>query len=250
MDTITALMASEEGGQADRRQVRGGRRFETRLDDLDHRRRRQARGRDRAHGDRCGECRRNRCATTTRPTASGRRPSETTPNRRSSRISARPRWRKLENLVDPYFYRDRLTMPKFIMNASGDQFFLPDSSQFYFADLTGDKYLRYVPNADHSLDDTDAVESLLAFYLTVLHNKPRPVMSWTFEEDGAIRVRLQDARGQGRPVAGHQPGRTRLPRGNAGQEIHELGPRRPRRRCVRGPGRCTAARAGRPTISS
>ena len=54
--------------------------------------------------------------------------------------------------------------------------------------MTGDKYLRYVPNADHSLDDTDAVESLLAFYLTVLHHKPRPVMSWTFEDDGAIRV--------------------------------------------------------------
>jgi PhoPQ-activated pathogenicity-related protein len=99
-----------------------------------------------------------------------------------------PEMGKLEKLVDPYFYRDRLAMPKFIMNASGDQFFLPDSSQFYFDDLTGDKYLRYVPNADHGLDDTDAVESLLAFYLTVLHNKPRPVMSWTFEDDGTIRV--------------------------------------------------------------
>ena len=43
-----------------------------------------------------------------------------------------PEMEKLEKLVDPYFYRDRLTMPKFIMNASGDQFFLPDSSQFYF----------------------------------------------------------------------------------------------------------------------
>jgi PhoPQ-activated pathogenicity-related protein len=99
-----------------------------------------------------------------------------------------PAMEKLEKLVDPYFYRDRLTMPKFIINASGDQFFLPDSSRFYFDDLTGDKYLRYVPNADHSLDDTDAIESLLAFYLTVLHNKPRPEISWTFEDDGAIRV--------------------------------------------------------------
>ena len=52
-------------------------------------------------------------------------------------------------------------MPKFIMNASGDQFFLPDSSQFYFDDLTGDKYLRYVPNADHWLDDTDARRELV-----------------------------------------------------------------------------------------
>jgi PhoPQ-activated pathogenicity-related protein len=102
-----------------------------------------------------------------------------------------PEMEKLEKLVDPYFYRDRLTMPKFIMNASGDQFFLPDSSQFYFDDLPGDKYLRYVPNADHSLDGTDAVKSLLAFYLTVLHNKPRPVVHWTFEDDGSIVVTSQ-----------------------------------------------------------
>ncbi|NLX55558.1 MAG: PhoPQ-activated pathogenicity [Planctomycetaceae bacterium] len=99
-----------------------------------------------------------------------------------------PEMEALVKLVDPYFYRDRLTMPKFIMNATGDQFFLPDSSQFYFDDLPGEKYLRYVPNTDHSLGESDAVESLLAFYLTVLHNTPRPVMTWTFEDDGAIRV--------------------------------------------------------------
>ncbi len=95
---------------------------------------------------------------------------------------------QLEQLVDPYSYRDRLAMPKFILNASGDQFFLPDSSQFYFDGLRGDKYLCYVPNADHSLDGSDAVQSLLAFYLTVLRHKPRPEITWSFETDGAIRV--------------------------------------------------------------
>ena len=47
-----------------------------------------------------------------------------------------------------------------MVNASGDQFFLPDSSQFYFDDLSGEKYLRYVPNASHSLEKTDALENL------------------------------------------------------------------------------------------
>ena len=102
-----------------------------------------------------------------------------------------PEMENLQKLVDPYFYRDRLTMPKYILNGSGDQFFLPDSSQFYFDDLIGDKYLRYVPNADHSLDGSDAVESLLAFYWTLLHNKPRPEMSWSFLDDGSIRVRAK-----------------------------------------------------------
>ena len=41
----------------------------------------------------------------------------------------------LIRIEDPYSYRYRLTMPKFIVNAAGDQYFLPDSSQFYFAGL-------------------------------------------------------------------------------------------------------------------
>ena len=52
----------------------------------------------------------------------------------------------LLKIEDPYEYRDRLTMPKYLVNATGDQFFLPDSSQFYFDELKGEKYLRYVPN--------------------------------------------------------------------------------------------------------
>jgi len=57
-------------------------------------------------------------------------------------------------IVEPLEYRDRLTMPKLIVNASGDQFFLPDSSRFYFDRLPGVKYLRCVPNADHSLKNS------------------------------------------------------------------------------------------------
>jgi PhoPQ-activated pathogenicity-related protein len=102
-----------------------------------------------------------------------------------------PRLAKLYEIEDPYSYRDRLTMPKFIVNSAGDEFFLPDSSQFYFDDLKGEKYLRYVPNSNHSLKDTDAVESIIAFYQTVLSGTPRPKYSWTFETSGAIRVQSE-----------------------------------------------------------
>ncbi len=100
-----------------------------------------------------------------------------------------PRMKSLQELVDPYYYRNRLKMPKYIMNGSGDQFFLPDSSRFYFDELKGKKYLRYFPNADHSLNGTDAVQNLLAFYLTVLKNKPCPEVSWSFADDGSIQVK-------------------------------------------------------------
>ena len=95
-------------------------------------------------------------------------------------------------IEDPYSYIDRLTMPKFIVNAAGDEFFLPDSSQFYFHELKGEKHLRYVPNAKHSLEGTDARESVLAFYQAILENRPRPEFTWTFEDDGAIRVKTKE----------------------------------------------------------
>lgn len=106
--------------------------------------------------------------------------------------SADPKLKDLYAIEDPYSYRDRLTMPKFIINSAGDQFFCPDSSQFYYDGLKGEKYLRYVPNSDHSLKDTDALESLVAFHWTVLVGKPRPKVSWSFDPDGSIRVTTPD----------------------------------------------------------
>ena len=99
-----------------------------------------------------------------------------------------PQFRALMKIEEPYEYRDRLTLPKFIVNAAGDQFFLPDSSQFYFDDLQGEKQLRYVPNAGHSLDKSDAIESVHAFYASVVKGTPRPEVKWTFERDGSIKV--------------------------------------------------------------
>jgi PhoPQ-activated pathogenicity-related protein len=103
-----------------------------------------------------------------------------------------PRMEELCRLVDPYYYRHRLTMPKYIINAAGDQFFLPDSSQFYYDQLEGEKYLRYVPNADHGLDGSDAQESMAAFMTLIMKNQPRPRFSWTEEADGAFKVTTVD----------------------------------------------------------
>jgi PhoPQ-activated pathogenicity-related protein len=103
-----------------------------------------------------------------------------------------PRMQSLYELVDPYYYRHRLTMPKFIINASGDQFFLPDSSQFYFDQLRGQKNLRYVPNADHSLRGSDAMESITAFYSLILNGRATPSFSWEHERGGFVRVKVKD----------------------------------------------------------
>jgi len=94
----------------------------------------------------------------------------------------------LLEIEDPFAYRDRLSMPKFVINSAGDQYFLPDSSRFYFDALIGEKYLRYVPNTDHSLKGTDARESMLAFYHAIGAGQPRPKFSWSFAPNGVIEV--------------------------------------------------------------
>ena len=105
-----------------------------------------------------------------------------------------PEYQAVLAIEDPYHYRHRarLKMPKYLVNASGDQFFLPDNSQFYYAQLQGEKYLRYVENTKHNLAGSDARESMLAFYLSVLKNEKRPRYSWTKESDGTLIVKTTD----------------------------------------------------------
>ncbi|HMV49125.1 MAG TPA: PhoPQ-activated pathogenicity-related family protein [Blastocatellia bacterium] len=105
-----------------------------------------------------------------------------------------PEYKAVLDVEDPYNYRrrDSLKMPKFMINAAGDQFFLPDNSQFYYGELPEEKHIRYVPNAKHDLAGSDAVDSLTAFYQAILTNTPRPRFSWKKEKDGSLVVRPVD----------------------------------------------------------
>jgi PhoPQ-activated pathogenicity-related protein len=106
--------------------------------------------------------------------------------------SGTPQFRALMEIEDPFSYRDRLTMPKFVVNSTGDQYFLPDSSQFYFPDLRGEKYLRYVPNTRHDLENSDAYPSMIAFYESIITGSPRPKFDCKSETDGSIVVASAD----------------------------------------------------------
>jgi PhoPQ-activated pathogenicity-related protein len=105
-----------------------------------------------------------------------------------------PEYRAVLAIEDPYNYRNRpaLRMPKFMINASGDQFFLPDGSQFYYNDLPEEKHLRYVPNAKHNLAGSDAVESQLAFYQSIVTGTPRPRFTWKKQADGSLVIDVAD----------------------------------------------------------
>ncbi|MDB5453682.1 MAG: PhoPQ-activated pathogenicity-related protein [Caulobacteraceae bacterium] len=105
-----------------------------------------------------------------------------------------PGYQHVLAIEDPWQYRarPRMKMPKYEINASGDQFFLPDNSQFYYGDLPEEKRIRYVPNARHNLGESDAQESMSAFYYAILHNVPRPRYSWVKRPDGTLVVKPVD----------------------------------------------------------
>jgi PhoPQ-activated pathogenicity-related protein len=97
-----------------------------------------------------------------------------------------PEGQALLKIVDPYEYRNRITIPKYLINSTGDQFFLPDSAQFYFHDLKGQKHLRYVPNTDHGFDRFDVPYSMLVFYQSILADSPRPRFGWAVKDDRIV----------------------------------------------------------------
>lgn len=86
---------------------------------------------------------------------------------------------RLLEISDPYSFLDAFTdIPKLLINGSGDQFFLPDSWQFYWHELKGEKHLVYIPNAGHSLENSDAMQILLGFYKQILTDQARPEYTW------------------------------------------------------------------------
>jgi PhoPQ-activated pathogenicity-related protein len=94
----------------------------------------------------------------------------------------------IRNFVDPYEYRTRYTMPKFVINSAGDQYFLSDSTQFYFKDLPAPKYLLYNPNTDHGLSGSQADKALLAWYMAILGGRQLPDFSWNIAGEGHMVV--------------------------------------------------------------
>ena len=101
-----------------------------------------------------------------------------------------PEFAAVLKIEDPYMYRHRARMkiPKYVINASGDQYFLPDNSQYYFLDLPDEKLLRYVPNTKHNLAGSDARESMIAFYDSLIHGRERPEYTWAIRDDGSIEA--------------------------------------------------------------
>ena len=66
-------------------------------------------------------------------------------------IPETPEGRRLLSLIDPWAYRDRLTMPKLIINGTNDFYWATDALNLYWDGIPADKWVLYIPNAGHNL---------------------------------------------------------------------------------------------------
>ncbi|MDB5427834.1 MAG: PhoPQ-activated pathogenicity-related protein [Massilia sp.] len=107
------------------------------------------------------------------------------------RMIGSPGLTEVNRIEDPLNYRDRpsMKMPKYVINAVGDEYFPPDNTRFSYHLLPETKRLRMIPNSKHSTAGTDIDDSMTAFYDAVLNHRALPSYSWTVRKDGAIVVR-------------------------------------------------------------
>ena len=99
--------------------------------------------------------------------------------------------RRLADMVDPYTYRDRATMPKLIVAGTNDPYWPLGAANDYFADLVGPKHLLYAPNSGHGLDDrVRVIQGVAAFAAWRVGEIQFPQLRWELQggEDGAGRI--------------------------------------------------------------
>ena len=94
---------------------------------------------------------------------------------------------------DPYFYFDRLTLPKLIVNAVADEFQQPDDTHYWWSDLPEPKHFLMVPNAEHSLA-TGILEVVPAAGTWISHLLAKtylPTFTWDLDKtNGVITAHL------------------------------------------------------------
>ncbi len=96
-------------------------------------------------------------------------------------------------MVDPYSYREKLTMPKMIFIGTNDEYWPVDAIKHYLPDIPGQNFVHYVPNAGHDLGDKiSALKALSAFFGRTLRHETYPECSWQIrEQDGRINLTVE-----------------------------------------------------------
>ena len=91
---------------------------------------------------------------------------------------------RLWEMIDPYSYRERLSLPKLLIHGSNDPYWTVDATKHYFDDLPGVKYILTLPNAGHGLNTQEikAAQSAAAFAKFAALGADWPTMKWELTE--------------------------------------------------------------------
>jgi len=91
----------------------------------------------------------------------------------------------LTQMIDPYSYREKLTMPKIIFIGTNDEYWPIDAIKNYIKDIPGENYIHYTPNAGHNLDGAEkALKALSAFWGQTLAKKSYNELEYDLITDG------------------------------------------------------------------
>jgi PhoPQ-activated pathogenicity-related protein len=106
-----------------------------------------------------------------------------------------PQFTKLTEILDPLAYSHcyhceyyrRLSIPKYIISASGDDFFTPDANAFYIDKLPGENILRVTPNQSHFINSQLVSDALTMYYASIVFHTRRPHITWVVDSKGILR---------------------------------------------------------------
>ncbi|GJP30545.1 hypothetical protein CLOM_g3799 [Closterium sp. NIES-68] len=99
-------------------------------------------------------------------------------------------YRKLADMIDPYSFIARMDMPKLLISASNDEFFLIDDTYYFLKDMPQPTQVKIVPNLYHMAIQNSfwAYDACLSFFASLLEvnsscaslpASSRPALTWT-----------------------------------------------------------------------
>lgn len=90
----------------------------------------------------------------------------------------------ISTMIDPYSYRESLTMPKMIFIGTNDEYWPVDAIKHYYNEIPGQNFIHYVPNAGHDLGGGEqALKALSAFWGHTLSDSPYPACFWEISQN-------------------------------------------------------------------
>jgi PhoPQ-activated pathogenicity-related protein len=106
-----------------------------------------------------------------------------------------PEGQSLLKVVDPFSYREQLTLPKLIILGANDPYWTVDAANLYFPDLKGPKYLYYQANTEHDINP-NGIATATQFYASILKGTRFPSITWEKTSEGELIVRWEQDGGK------------------------------------------------------